>query len=329
MEQQPQSFYGDMVANELNSYFSVASNNLINLNGSASTSWRVLPKNKDEYRNASGTPNLGLLAKDCAATVDSIGSLSIDFNDYWGINFVFNASINGSSYGHGSWPYSPALDGRTIIPTTWLFGGGGVHMSVYAHEMGHAFGMDHSHNAAGGEYGNAWDVMSDSDYNCNNGYRDPVFGCIPQHPNIHNKQKAGWVPTNRLETFYLHEDGTYTIDLQIHSLTSTNTNKLMIKIFSSSTEYYVIEARKAIGFDSKLQRTGVVIHKKLNTQNPLKLIDQDNDSDSLDNEAYLVAGESINLPGVNGNIRITVESYHTSYFKVRVALPVQIGDPNK
>ena len=97
---------------------------------------------------------------------------------------------------------------RKCYRTTWLWPGWYHNQSIWAHEMGHAFGLQHSSVGNGNGYGNMWDVMS-VDGPCRT---EPGYGRIGQHPIAYQKDILGWIPAERI--FVAAPDSQATITLE-------------------------------------------------------------------------------------------------------------------
>src|SRR3546814_11994036 len=62
--------------------------------------------------------------------------------------------------------------------------------------MGHGYGLPHSDNADGDDdtYDNPWDVMIDA---CSNAMYNVNFGALPNHINMAQRDRLGWVDAAR------------------------------------------------------------------------------------------------------------------------------------
>ena len=140
---------------------------------------------------------------------------------------------------------------------------------VVSHEMGHNFGLWHSHalycddgqsacsTGTSIEYGDRFDVMGDG-----------TSG--PMHFNAPQKELLGWLnygdsPPIRA----VQSSGTYTID----PYEPDGTNPKALKVKTPSGDWYYIEYRQALGFDSDLLyntnvTNGALVHRWSGNQNP-------------------------------------------------------------
>jgi M6 family metalloprotease-like protein len=160
--------------------------------------WYDLPEPQSAYVSGSSA-NLGKLKNDCAAAADA----DVFFPDFVGINFQFNLNIGGFSWGGGS---NLVVDGQSrFYRMTWL--ADWADTFVYAHEMGHGFGLPHSSGPYGAVYDSRWDVMSGARND-----HDPLWGWLAPHTISYHKDLLGWIPPDRLyvatqgssETITLH-----------------------------------------------------------------------------------------------------------------------------
>jgi hypothetical protein len=146
------------------------------------------------------------------------------------------------------------LDGeRRRFRVTWLCPGVSASHQIVAHEMGHSFGLTHSENAEGNEYGNTWDVMSIAGYCA----PDSAFGYLAQEPIAVNKDLLGWIPAPR--KFFSPGGESRTIVLNAPE--EGDDGYLIAEIPLGRGRMYTVEARLRAGFDHALPASGVLIHE--------------------------------------------------------------------
>jgi|GEM_PF-3188600 len=130
-----------------------------------------------------------------------------------------------------------------------------LNVSVLCHEMGHTLGApdlyhyDDCSSAADLAPVWRWDLMANN--------RNP-----PQHSGAYVKQKwFGWIANIPQIT----TSGTYTLN----PITSSTNNAYRIASPNSSSEYFVVEYRRATGtFESSLPGTGLLVYRVYPTANP-------------------------------------------------------------
>ncbi len=194
----------------LDHYWREVSYGAISLTGSIVTGWHDLPHPQSDY--LTGTPNLPVptaespvdltrLAEDCVSAAGE----AIEPSRYVGINLIFNIDLDRPRGGEVCLPQDGA---SRCFRTTWLWPGWYHNQSIWAHEMGHTFGLQHSSVGNGNGYGNMWDVMS-VDGPCRT---EPGYGRIGQHPIAYQKDILGWIPAERI--FVAGPDSQATITLE-------------------------------------------------------------------------------------------------------------------
>ena len=304
----------------LDHYWQELSYGIINVTGSNAFGWFTLPHPESYYNptDTSGNTDLYSLADDCTHVADP----TVNFANYAGINLMFNTDFaNGWAYG-GGW-YGD-LDGLTNQrwSITWEPPWGYANLSVIAHEMGHGFGMPHSSSNYGPVYDNAWDVMSNTWYNCGAAH-DPTYGCIPQHTiAYHLADITGWIPAGQI---FIAGPGTNTtIILEQLALPQTSNYKMVrIPIDGSPTHFYTVEVRRQVGYDSKLPGNAVIIHEvDIYRDSPAHVIDADGNGNTGDAGAMWTVGETF-IDGPNG-ISVDVSAATASGFQVRITTPAHV-----
>src|SRR5206468_2697570 len=87
----------------------------------------------------------------------SIWNTDNSFYMFAGINIVLNGDVFSTAWGGRT---TLALDGSSnTFGVAWYNLTYGENMTVWQHEMGHAFGLAHSGSDTGVEYADAYDVM--------------------------------------------------------------------------------------------------------------------------------------------------------------------------
>ncbi|MFA6376715.1 MAG: NBR1-Ig-like domain-containing protein [Candidatus Paceibacterota bacterium] len=190
---------------------------------------------------------------------------------------------------------------------------------MYAHELGHNFGLTHASSLKCGKnpvdyygscttwmYGDLYDIMGS-----NSGARG--------HFNAPHKLVAGIMPQSNVTK--VTQDGTYTIA----PLEAATTKAQALKIYKTDTrEYYYLEYRQPIGFDNKTGTSysnlwqgitrGASIHIWNETKsNPTKLIDA---TPADTNNEALVDGNSFHDP-IN-DITITQISHNSESVSLKI-----------
>jgi hypothetical protein len=235
-------------APQLDNYWREVSYGKIDVVGSRSSDWKTLPKPRSAYLDNRGEANLGLLQTDCTRLHDPAVDFSNGGTPFVGINMAFNGSLGCCAWGGGS---SIALDGpERSVRVTWLPPFGYENQGVYAHEMGHGFGLPHSDNTDGDDntYDSPWDVMSAA-----NGLSDPTYGEIATHPVAAHKIELGWYAGADVASVPVGTDAEVTLE----PATSTTTGKPRAIEIPITGGRYVVEVRELTGaYDAGLPGTG-------------------------------------------------------------------------
>ena len=258
-----QGMYGN-TAPGLDHFWREVSYDQIDIVGSTSVDWLVLPNPRSHYitlQNVNGNmvevANLDLLFTECTGVADPF----VDFSNggtggFAGINLMFNAALDCCAWGGAGFK---TLDGvAKVWRITWEPPFGYANAGVIAHEMGHGFGLPHANNSDGdaNPYDSPWDVMSWA-----TGYSaiDGTYGALGKHVNAYHKDRLGWIPAARLLDVPRDSVQTVTID---HTVISSTSNYRMAKIAIPDTnDFYTVEVRKLRGsYESDLPGEGVIIH---------------------------------------------------------------------
>ncbi|MFN0070554.1 MAG: fibronectin type III domain-containing protein [Chloroflexota bacterium] len=304
---------------QINHFWREQSFNLINIDGSDTAGWFNLPQPRSYYVVNNQLQFLRA-AQDCTAQANP----TIDFNQYLGINLIFNQDLDGSAWGGSEFL---TLDGTTKSwPMTWMPPWGYSNQGILGHEMGHAYGLPHSSGPYGQTYDSKWDVMSHAGYGL--GAPDPTYGYVGMGTISYHKDKLNWIPGSRRYDAASGSNQTITID-GLAQVPPTTGTYLMAKIpiGGSSTRFYTVEARKFQGYDVKVPGEGIVIHSvDTARQSNALVVDPDNNNDPNDAGAIWLPGETY-TDAANG-ITIAITSATTDGWQVSVQLGGVAGPAN-
>jgi len=292
------AYFGTMLSNQtgrLDHYWREVSYNKVNVAGSTAYGWFTLPHPRSYYVPASGSANLTNLFNDCTAVADS----TVNFASFVGVNTFYNDDLDGFAWGGSRYA---TLDGVSKVwYVTWEPPWGYANEAPLAHEMGHGFGLPHANNSDGDTdpYDNPWDVMSDSWHNAGS---DATYGAQPKHIGIWSRDHLGWIDAARKLT--VSTNGAFNgIVLDRASLIgSTHVQMIVVTLPAEpATHYYVIEARKRVGYyEASLAGDAVIIHEvKTDRDAPAWSVDASVPPANISNNegSMFKVGESWTAPG--------------------------------
>jgi len=240
-----------------------------------------------------------------------------------------SAGYNVASYSH----YIYLMSSNTGCSVWWglaTIGGGDVWVNgqyniavhVFAHEMGHNFGLYHAHTVdcgtqvmcSGGnfsDYGDGFDTMGASSYSS------------PHYAAFH-KEQLGWLngSSGQPPITTVTSSGTY--QLSPYEVQDSNPKALKIPQSGSSNSYYYVELRQAQGSDTFLSNYsdvmgGVVFHSASpSNANSSDLLDLTPSSPASFSHPALVAGQS--YTDATTGITITPVSVSSTGASVQVTL---------
>lgn len=249
-------YYDQMLAGSdvsLASFWEEVSNGQLNLDGSVVHGWYTLPRPRSFYDTlpTHGLPpfNVQRAEWDCLSSADP----DIHYPDFDGIMVVLH--VEGWTHATGA-RYVLELDaqrkryGRVLIT--------GRNFQTFAHELGHGFGLHHSHRSAG-SYGSRWDVMSGFGVCDETTPRHPQFGCIPVHTIAHSKEMAGWLAPERIRVAGAGQSATFTLGFL--DLPAQGDDDHMARVPVNHDYYYTVEARRQAGLDANVPGKAVIIHR--------------------------------------------------------------------
>ncbi|CAN5366490.1 NEW3 domain-containing protein [soil metagenome] len=171
-----------------------------------------------------------------------------------------NAGINLSLYNKFVYVYpnmsTCAYSGIAGVGGNEVWINGSLYLRTVAHELGHNFGIYHSrfkdcgtevigNTCTFSEYGNVADMMG--------------YSGVTGQFNAFQKERLGWMNYgNSPPIFTVQSSGNYFITAN----SAQDSSPKALKILRASGEYYYVELRRSIGFDTTLSSTlmnGVVI----------------------------------------------------------------------
>ena len=270
----------------------------------------------DRDGDGKGDHNTQRTVEDCTAAADA----EVFFPDFYGINLVFNSTIDGPSQGGSR---TLTRDGRIKnYGVTWLTWPGSEYQDVWAHEMGHAFGLQHSSGPYGQDdppsspttYDSGWDVMSGGDFFSYH-YHPGYGGSLGVHTIAYHKDFLGWIPPDR--KYVAAPNSTQTITLE--RLAQPNSDGyLMAQIPIGYSTFYTVESRLFAGYDDGIPNEAIVIHKVDTTREDrlAQVVDIDNNGNPNDEGAMWTLGETF-TDSENG-IRVSVDATYSTGLQVTI-----------
>ena len=312
---------GSSEPGSLGHYWREVSYGNIDLTGSIVVGWYDLPRPYSYYvydRDGDGEEdhNAQRTVEDCTAAADA----EVFFPEFYGINLVFNFTIDGSSRGGSR---TLTRDGRTKnYGVTWLTWPGSEYQDVWAHEMGHAFGLQHSSGPYGQDdppsspttYDSDWDVMSGGEFFSYH-YHPGYGGSLGVHTIAYHKDFLGWIPPDRKYVAPPNSRSTITLD----RLAQPNSEVyLMAQIPIGYSTFYTVESRLFAGYDDGIPNEAIVIHKVDTTREDrlAQVVDVDNNGNPNDEGAMWTLGE-IFTDSKNG-IQVSVDATYSTGFQVTI-----------
>ncbi len=325
----PVSFYENWMGSsepQLGHYWNeVSYGNIPDLSGSMVVGWYNLPHPRSYYvydQDGDGEEDFdaGRLQADCIAAGDG----DVFFPDFWGINLIFNGDLSVGGFASSS--FLTMDEQQQFYGVTALSLGGSENQYVWAHEMGHTFGLQHSSGPYGQDdppfspttYDSAWDVMSGGGF-CR--LFDPEYGCIGVHTIAYHKDFLGWIPPAR--KYVAPRNSTRTITLERLAQPGTEGYLLaQIPIGDSGTDFYTVETRLFAGYDDDIPDEAVVIHKVDTTQADrlAQVVDIDNNGDPNDAGAMWTMGET--FTDLATGLQVSVDAAHATGFEVTITYTV-------
>jgi len=206
-------------------------------------------------------------------------------------NYAHFIYLMSSNTGCAAWWGLATIGGGDV----WVNGEYNIAVHVFAHEMGHNFGLYHAHTSDCGtqvvcssgtlsEYGDGFDTMGASTYSA-------------PHYNAFHKEQLGWLNSGSQPPITtVTSSGSF----QISPYEAQDSNPKALKILQSgsSSSYYYLEFRQPLGFDSFLSSYSDVMNGALfhlaspSNANSSDLLDLTPTSPSSFSHPALVVGQS-------------------------------------
>ena len=305
----------------LGHYWREVSYGNIDLTGSIVVGWYDLPRPYSYYvydRDEDGKEdhNTQRTMEDCTAAADA----EVFFPEFYGINLVFNSTIDGSSRGGSR---TLTRDRRIKnYGVTWLTWPGSEYQDVWAHEMGHAFGLQHSSGPYGQDdppsspttYDSGWDVMSGGEFFSYH-YHPGYGGSLGVHTIAYHKDFLGWIPPDRKYVAPSNSRRAITLD----RLAQPNSEGyLMAQIPIGYSTFYTVESRLFAGYDDGIPKEAIVIHKVDTAREDrlAQVVDIDDNGNPNDEGAMWTLGE-VFTDSENG-IQVSVDATYSTGFQVTI-----------
>ena len=262
-----QEFFGQ--TNSWYSYYQEISYGSVTLKGDV-IGWYKLPYPESHYGHdctsiddaaCDGQDASWQIGSDAALAAQTVGVNFANYDYFVFVHSGYGEESSGVKDDVWSVTYLGGVYVRTNTKTLTKFqivpeleASGAVSLGVYCHEFGHQLGLPDLYNTVNGKtIMGPWELMDKGLWN-----GDPA-GSSPAHMGAWDKIQLGFVSGSMLASALAGATTTYTIDPT--EVASSNVHVVQIPLTSTSnpSQYYLVEVRAAIGFDSALPAAGVLI----------------------------------------------------------------------
>lgn len=230
---------------------------------------------------------------------------SLKNDDIWSVTY-FNQSLKTPTKTLTKFNIVSELEAQPNVPN-------GVWCVEFAHNLGVPDLWDTTDGPNNGKpILGPWELMDKGSWN-----GDPP-GSLPAHMTAWAKIRLGWIDGSTLLTA---TPGTTMITVDPTEVASNNVHAIKIPIGEnqSSTQYYLVEVRKQIGFDAALPSSGVLITEVNENKNVgiVHVINADPGEADLSNAAWQ-AGETFSDNA--HNVTVTIESKSGNAYEISVSV---------
>ena len=230
---------------------------------------------------------------------------SLKNDDIWSVTY-FDQSLKTPTKTLLRFNIVPELEAQPNVPN-----------GVWCVEFGHNLGIPDLYDTTNGPNNGKtilgpWDLMDKGSWN-----GDPP-GSLPAHMTAWAKIRLGWISGSMLFTTFPETTTTTVVEPTEVASNGVHAIKIPLGSYQNSTQYYLVEVRKQIGFDAALPAEGVLITliNENKTVGIVHLINADPEEADLLNAPWQVGqtfSDSLH------DISITIESEAGNAYQITVS----------